>query len=267
MYDVRSQKGKQLSFSCKKALFTIFKNIFLYICLLVCFSNQLWAQNDSFFLNLSIFSKPNNEKLNNCIVYIEHPDKRTDSFNSESSNSITTWLSKKHTYIIDCYKKGFLGTTTLILSGICVNRLDTSLIMDRIADESWEPDLLFFDSRSFELRPESKQNINSIITVMTDNPQLIIMLNGHTDCRGSKKYNQTLSLKRVESVKQYMVEKGIKECRIIMKAYGESQLVNHCDCKLLLHFFRYGFSCICKKEEHQQNRRVVYWFTSNAGCE
>jgi len=58
---------------------------------------------------------------------------------------------------------------------------------------------------------------------MIDYPKLVVEIGGHTDDIGKNKTNQILSEKRAESVKQYLVGKGIDPVRIKSKGYGESQ--------------------------------------------
>jgi OOP family OmpA-OmpF porin len=46
---------------------------------------------------------------------------------------------------------------------------------------------------------------------------------GHTDSRGSDAYNMDLSLRRAQSVRDYLVTKGIPSDRLVINGYGESQ--------------------------------------------
>jgi OOP family OmpA-OmpF porin len=60
----------------------------------------------------------------------------------------------------------------------------------------------------------------------------VILAIGHTDRIGSVKYNQKLSVKRAEAVKQYLVDKGIAANRIYAEGKGKSQPVTKAgDCK------------------------------------
>ncbi len=53
-------------------------------------------------------------------------------------------------------------------------------------------------------------------------PNLVIEIGGHTDNVGDDKSNELLSQRRAESVKQYLVKKGVKPERVQTKGYGES---------------------------------------------
>ena len=49
-----------------------------------------------------------------------------------------------------------------------------------------------------------------------------IEISGHTDSKGSDDYNLQLSQGRADAVRQYLVDNGISEDRIISKGYGET---------------------------------------------
>ena len=61
------------------------------------------------------------------------------------------------------------------------------------------------------------------------NPGLKVQIEGHTDSIGSKEYNQKLSDRRAQAVKEYMVNKGVSASRMTTKGMGESDPIadNH----------------------------------------
>ena len=60
---------------------------------------------------------------------------------------------------------------------------------------------------------------------MKKHPNKRIRVEGHTDSQGSETYNKTLSFKRAQAVKRYLVSQGIAAQRIEVMGYGESQPV------------------------------------------
>ena len=64
-----------------------------------------------------------------------------------------------------------------------------------------------------------------MVELLQKNPTLKIEIAGHTDNKGDKKYNQTLSQKRAESVVNYLVQKGIALTRLTAKGYGDTMPV------------------------------------------
>ena len=64
--------------------------------------------------------------------------------------------------------------------------------------------------------------LDKVVELLQKNPTLKIEIAGHTDNKGDKKYNQSLSQKRAESVVSYLVQKGIVAPRLIAKGYGDT---------------------------------------------
>ncbi len=109
--------------------------------------------------------------------------------------------------------------------------------------------LVLFDFAKFDLRPEAKRDINNIVSMMKENPEITLTLDGHTDSRGSAAYNEKLSLQRANAVRDYMIEQGVSPQRIRAFGWGYRKPVNQCKPKVH-----------CTEAEHQENRRVEFVF-------
>jgi peptidoglycan-associated lipoprotein len=109
-----------------------------------------------------------------------------------------------------------------------------------------------YDLGKATLRPESKDSLNYLVTLLTDNPTLQIELAAHTDSRGSDEANMKLSIARAKSCYDYLVnEKKMNPARIIPKGYGETKLL-HSDAEIN------KLTTVQEKEAmHQKNRRTV----------
>jgi outer membrane protein OmpA-like peptidoglycan-associated protein len=81
---------------------------------------------------------------------------------------------------------------------------------------------IFFNTDSFNLKPESKVQLQEMVDFMRKNPNLVIEIGGHTDTQGSEVYNLTLSEMRAEAVVQYLIGNGISATRLKSKGYGFS---------------------------------------------
>ena len=79
---------------------------------------------------------------------------------------------------------------------------------------------ILFETASADLKEESLSEIKTIKRFLEINPNILIELSGHTDSKGSLKYNSELSLKRANSVKTKLVKEGIDKSRIIAAGYG-----------------------------------------------
>lgn len=81
---------------------------------------------------------------------------------------------------------------------------------------------IFYDFDKATLRPESKEALDEIITMLNENPHITIEMGSHTDRKGSEEYNLALSERRAKSVIDYLIKSGINEERLTYKGYGES---------------------------------------------
>ncbi len=81
---------------------------------------------------------------------------------------------------------------------------------------------LLFDTDSAAINPGGYQEIDRVARVLQDFPQTLIRVEGHTDVRGSEEYNQKLSERRAESVKNALVQQGVDPRRIQTVGFGES---------------------------------------------
>lgn len=82
---------------------------------------------------------------------------------------------------------------------------------------------IFFQSSSAELLESSQSELNTLIELLTKNEGIIIEISGHTDNTGTAKLNLDLSSQRANSVKMYLVSKGIDESRLEAKGYGQTK--------------------------------------------
>ncbi|MCA1784927.1 MAG: OmpA family protein [Desulfobacteraceae bacterium] len=84
----------------------------------------------------------------------------------------------------------------------------------------------FFDYDKSTLLPGAHTELRRISDVMNNYPQTIIEVGGHTDTRGSEEYNQFLSEKRAEAVKNELIRNGVLAQRINAVGYGESRPIS-----------------------------------------
>ena len=83
----------------------------------------------------------------------------------------------------------------------------------------------FFDFDKATLKPEGKAKLDDLVSKLGAINLEVIIAVGHTDSIGSVPYNQKLSVRRAESVKAYLVSKGIEANRIYTEGKGKSQPV------------------------------------------
>ncbi len=84
---------------------------------------------------------------------------------------------------------------------------------------------IFFDFDKAVLKKESYPELDRMLLLMNENPEMTFEIAGHTDWIGSDEYNNLLSQRRANAVHDYFVQKGIAKSRLTAKGYGESRPV------------------------------------------
>lgn len=82
---------------------------------------------------------------------------------------------------------------------------------------------IYFDVAKWDLRPDAQENLEELLTILKDNPNITIELSAHTDMVGNDRSNMVLSENRAQSVVDYLIEKGVYWDRLEAKGYGETQ--------------------------------------------
>jgi len=83
----------------------------------------------------------------------------------------------------------------------------------------------FFDVDKAILKPEAKAKLDDLVSKTKGINLEVIIAVGHTDSDGSDAYNQKLSVRRSDSVKEYLVSKGVEKNRVYTEGKGEKQPV------------------------------------------
>jgi OmpA-OmpF porin, OOP family len=114
---------------------------------------------------------------------------------------------------------------------------------------------IMFDSNKYDLnskkfRDQNYKLLDDVVSVLNENKDITIEIGGHTDSKGSDKANEKLSQNRVNSVRDYLVNKGIDGGRVTAKGYGESMPV----------------ASNLDATGREQNRRVEFNRTDNPEC-
>ena len=105
---------------------------------------------------------------------------------------------------------------------------------------------IYYDLGKYDIKAEAAKELDYLVSVMNENPEMRIRIESHTDSRGSNLFNMDLSQKRAKTIFDYLRTQGIDEDRLTYEGYGETQLVNKC-----------ADGIECPEEEHALNRRTV----------
>jgi outer membrane protein OmpA-like peptidoglycan-associated protein len=84
------------------------------------------------------------------------------------------------------------------------------------------PEMILYYKRDVAtLSADDKANLDKVVTFLNNNPDINIMIEGHTSTLGDAKYNQTLSEKRAKNSVDYLVSKGVDKSRLQSAGFGE----------------------------------------------
>lgn len=84
---------------------------------------------------------------------------------------------------------------------------------------------ILFDQGKADIKAESKPELEKVVAFMKANPSAQIELSGHTSSEGERNFNKSLSYKRVKACKDYIVNAGIAEDRLVAVGYGPDRPV------------------------------------------
>ena len=98
-------------------------------------------------------------------------------------------------------------------TGVSVTRTESGIRLNM-------PGNVSFPTDEFALLPSFYETLDSVSLVLNEFDKTSIKILGHTDSTGSFQYNQTLSERRAESVKEYLVSRGVSSSRLHTNGYG-----------------------------------------------
>ncbi|WP_114748351.1 OmpA family protein [Pleomorphovibrio marinus] len=122
--------------------------------------------------------------------------------------------------------------------------LDTTIVLEKLVlERAIVLENIYYDLDKADIRPDAAEELDKLVQILKDNPQIRIELSSHTDARASDTYNDRLSQRRAESAVEYIVSQGIDPDRMEAKGYGKRQLI---------------IEDAQTEEEHQINRRTEF---------
>ncbi|MFN8275760.1 MAG: OmpA family protein [Flavobacteriaceae bacterium] len=169
---------------------------------------------------------------------------------TDSLGKFTFKLNPQTTYFIYGKKEHYFSQTVKINAADYDRKVTLNVQVKLCLDEadcgkSIRLDNILYDLDKYDLRDESKIELDRLVQFMNDFPKVKIELSSHTDSRASNEYNNVLSQNRANAAIDYVVSRGIARERLKGVGYGETQLLNEC-----------ADGVNCTEEQHQRNRRT-----------
>jgi outer membrane protein OmpA-like peptidoglycan-associated protein len=84
---------------------------------------------------------------------------------------------------------------------------------------------VLFDTGSYTLKPGAREKLAKISGIVLAHPGLNLQIEGHTDSVGTDEFNQQLSERRADTVRDFLAEQGVSPSSITAKGFGKTQPV------------------------------------------
>jgi peptidoglycan-associated lipoprotein len=102
--------------------------------------------------------------------------------------------------------------------------LDTTIVLDKIElNKIFVLENIYYNFNKADIREDAAIELDKLVQLLTDNPEIKIELGSHTDSVDTDSYNIDLSQRRADAAVRYIVQHGIAPDRLIAKGYGESK--------------------------------------------
>jgi outer membrane protein OmpA-like peptidoglycan-associated protein len=117
-------------------------------------------------------------------------------------------------------------------------------IFEKIQEEINDIPTIYFDFDKSMLRSVHRTELERTAIMLKRMPNLMLYIEGHTDQRGNEEYNQKLSERRAQTVKDYLKNRGVEDNRLESQWFGKTKPIHDCD------------QVTCTPAMHQLNRRT-----------
>lgn len=203
-----------------------------------------------------------NPPLTGCTVQIidvsERNPMNVDNKTNPAANDFGFTLLPDKSYLLIAEREGYMpDSLTFNTTGVKKSvKIEKKLTLrtkrppkPRVVrrDEPIRLNSIYYDFDKADILPDAEKDLQFLVNLMNQYPDMKIELSSHTDAQGRDEYNEKLSQRRADSAKAWMVAKGIAADRIVAVGSGEKFILNRC---------KNGVDC--PDEEHRFNRRTEF---------
>ncbi|WP_373513609.1 OmpA family protein [Persicitalea sp.] len=153
---------------------------------------------------------------------LDSPDFNVKMYHSDTVTVETAaedYFTIEEVLLVSCDTCGFYQYTALM-----EKRAD-SVFTNLKVNDVIKLDKIYFDQSKYDLRPESREQLQKLYRTLRDNPKLKIEIAGHTDNVGDARLNQYLSENRAKVIYSYLLRKDIASNRLKHRGYGQTKPV------------------------------------------
>ncbi len=175
-------------------------------------------------LTVTVADLETSQPLSNANVRLINNMGNVETLLTNNAGRVNTKLVLEADYLISVNnKKYFSKKVRFSTKGITKKVELTEKVLLQSSTKTFEIPNVFYAFGSAELSEEAKTALLELVTIMNDNPNVIIELASHTDSRGDSTYNVRLSQQRAQNIVNFLQLNGIEQQRVIPKGYGANQ--------------------------------------------
>ena len=180
---------------------------------------EFWAQG-------LLIDKNSKRPVKDAMVTLYGSDGSVNEIKAHNDGTFKFKLKQYTDYLVLASASNFLKKKIKITTNNLTENKIFDLKIELISmSETVEIPNVFYDFGKWELNESSKNALTELMKLLEDNPNITIELGSHTDMVGDSIKNMDLSMKRAQSIINYLNEKGYDPDRLIAKGYGESKPV------------------------------------------
>lgn len=212
----------------------------LLVSALPVFSQQLQGSEDMALLEVSVADMKNTPRNKDIIVFEGQNTKKKFQGITDANGKFQILIPEGDVYDIKIIGLGETDDYSTIRIDKQPGIIESGLQIQYEPAKSFTLNDVHFNTGQSSLRSDSYKPLNDLIEILKIKDQMVIEIGGHTDNVGNEDNNLKLSQARAETVRNYLIKKGINATRLKAKGYGETQPVAYND----------------TAEGRQQNRRT-----------
>jgi len=176
-----------------------------------------------------VTSYKSNQYVHSTVVLEKQPDASVTVISESGPSGYHAKIIYKAQYLIKVSSPGFINSY-LNLNLDDDSLKDKSVIFRNFAlvpiqlYEILPFREILFEVTSFKITQQSIPELDHLVEILTNNPGIKIQLEGHTDTQGKGRKSMKLARRRIQTIKEYLVSKGVESKRIRLKAMaGENR--------------------------------------------
>ena len=145
---------------------------------------------------------------------------------TDESGNFLVCLPSGYNYGINVNKPGYLFySENFIFEGmhtVSEPYIKKIILNPAKVGEKMQLSNVFYETDSWKLKKESLSELDNLVSLLSENKNLVMEIGGYTDSTGSDEYNNVLSEKRALTVVNYLIKQGISSDRLKSKGYGNT---------------------------------------------